>query len=63
MVERKGQVVAVTVPNVKAATLLPHMRKRILPASVVFTDEYPSYRQVTKDGYAHHRINHSEACT
>ncbi|HML01377.1 MAG TPA: IS1595 family transposase, partial [Acidimicrobiales bacterium] len=63
MVERKGhggRVVALTVDNVKATTLLPHMRKRILPASVVFTDEYQSYAQLSRNGYTHQRINHSE---
>ena len=60
MVERKGQVVALTVDNAKASTLLPHMRKRILPASIVYTDEYGSYAQVARNGYDHRRINHSE---
>jgi len=60
MVERNGKVVALTVPNVKADTLMPHIRKRILPASVVFTDEYGVYNQVGRNGYTHHRINHSE---
>ena len=60
MVERRGQVVALTVANAKAKTLLPHMHKRILPASTVYTDTYQSYRQVGRAGYVHQRINHSE---
>jgi transposase len=60
MVERQGKVVALTVPNAQASTLLPHMRKRILPASVVYTDEWGGYRQVGRNGYVHERINHSE---
>jgi transposase-like protein len=60
MVERKGKVVALTVENAQATTLLPHMRKRILPASVVYTDEWSGYRLVGRNGYTHRRINHSE---
>jgi len=33
MVERKGRVVAVTVPSVKRATLMAHITSRVLPAS------------------------------
>src|SRR5439155_19611526 len=33
MVERKGRVVAVTVPSVKRATLMAHIPSRVLPAS------------------------------
>jgi transposase-like protein len=60
MVERKGQVVALTVPNAQATTLLPHMRKRILPSSTVYTDEWSAYAQLGQSGYVHQRINHSE---
>ncbi len=60
MVERQGQVMAVTVPNVKRATLMPHVRKHVIPASVVYTDELRSYNDLTKQGFQHDRINHSE---
>jgi transposase len=60
MVERGGKVVALTVENAKATTLMPHMRKRVLPASTVYTDEWHSYAQLGKSGYRHRRINHSE---
>ncbi len=59
MVERKGRVVAVTVPNVKRATVMPHITGRVLPASVIFTDEYKIYNPLGRSGYFHDRINHS----
>ena len=40
MAERQGRVVAKAVPNAKAATLMPHVRKKVLPKSIVYTDEY-----------------------
>ncbi len=60
MVERKGRVVAVTVPNVKKATLMPHIERRVLPASTVYTDELKSYDGLEQKGYPHKRIQHSE---
>ena len=60
MAERGGKVVALTVENAKATTLLPHLQKRILPRSTVYTDEYPSYSNVARSGYQHHRIHHAE---
>jgi transposase len=60
IVERKGRVIARTVPDVKAETLCDTVREFVLPKSTVFTDEYPSYNTVSKGRrYTHHRINHS----
>lgn len=59
MVQRGGNVVARTVPNAKAATLLPHMVERVLPKTTIFTDELSSYNGVRRLGYAHRRCHHS----
>ena len=48
-----------TVPNVKRATVMPHITGRVLPASVIFTDEYKIYNPLGPSGYFHDRINHS----
>jgi transposase-like protein len=60
VVERGGRVMAVTVPNVKRATILPHLTKKVLPRETVYTDELASYDPLTKAGYQHRRVNHSE---
>ena len=60
MVERKDHVLAVTVPNVRKATLLPHVLRRVIPASTVYTDELKSYDGLAKQGYKHDRICHAE---
>lgn len=60
MVQRKGRVAAMTVENAKAATLLPNIQERILPASTVYTDEWKAYDQLGKRGYAHARIRHAQ---
>jgi transposase len=60
MVQRSGRVAAVAVRNVKAKTLMPHVRKRVLPSSVVYTDELRSYDGLKRRGYQHNRIHHAE---
>ena len=60
IVERRGRVIAVTVPNARRATLMPHVRRHVIPASTIYTDEFKSYNGLHRDGYKHQRINHSE---
>lgn len=60
MVQRKGRVAAMTVENAKAATLLPNVQERILPACTVYTDEWKSYNDLGKMGYDHQRIRHAQ---
>lgn len=60
MVQRRGRVVAMTVPNVARATVFPVITERILPASIVYTDEYPVYKTLGEKGYRHDRIRHAE---
>jgi transposase len=60
MAQRSGKVMAVTVPNAKGATLMPQVIERAIPASTIYTDEYRVYDRLTKLGFNHARINHSE---
>jgi transposase-like protein len=60
MVERQGRVVAVTVPNVRTATLMPKVIERVMPRSTVYTDELKSYVGMVRAGYFHRRIHHAE---
>jgi transposase len=60
MVQRSGRVAAVTDRNAKAKSLMPQLRKRVLPKSVVYTDELRSYDWLKRAGYHHRRIHHAE---
>jgi transposase len=60
MAQRQGRVVAKAVPNAKSATLMPHVRKKVLPESVVYTDEFTAYDRLKRDGYRHSRVHHAE---
>jgi len=58
-VERSGKVIAIAVPNVDEGTLLPRVKKYVMPASIIYTDEMGAYRSLKRSGYQHHRINHT----
>jgi transposase len=58
MVERKGRVRAMVVPDRKSATLQGAARQYVLPASMIFTDEYGLYRGIAKHFAGHKRIKH-----
>lgn len=61
MVERGGRVRATVVPDAKAATLMPHVRKYVLPSTTVFTDEWRSYDAVGQENdWTHRRVTHSQ---
>ena len=59
MVERRGRIVTQVVPNVKTATLLPIVQEKVLPRSIVYTDELASYNRLSKMGYRHKRVHHA----
>lgn len=60
MVERGGNVRAWHVEDVKSTTLLPKVLKNVEPGSVVYTDEYQSYRPLARNGYEHKTIRHND---
>lgn len=58
MVERKGRIKAVVVPDTKMKTLTPIIEESVQKGSNVHTDEYPSYNRLAQKGYNHSRILH-----
>src|SRR5271166_3928719 len=64
MVERggKGRVLAYVTPDAKAATLFPIIEEKILPNSIVYSDEYSTYDRLASpaNGYDHRRIKHAQ---
>jgi transposase-like protein len=48
MIERKGNVIARVVPNVKQETLEPIIKANVKERSTVSTDELLSYRSLGK---------------
>ena len=59
ILKRDDRVFTKVVADTKADTLMPIIRQRITPDSVVYTDSYRSYNALDVSGFHHHRINHS----
>src|ERR1043165_8039308 len=59
VLQRQGAVVAKVVSNRDQETLIPFLEERVLPATMVFTDEWKSYDQLESKGYTHNRVHHS----
>jgi transposase len=60
MVERRGRVRATVVPDRRRETLQGEIVRCVLPASTIFTDEWPAYHSLDRTYRSHHRIRHSE---
>jgi len=59
---RTGRVRAVVIPDgAKTTSVMPHVRERVLPATMIYTDESPIYNAVERidAGHTHRRIYHS----
>ena len=59
MIERGGDVMTRIVPDVKRATLEPHILAHVKLGSSVSTDELRSYAKLSRLGYKHSAVNHS----
>jgi len=55
---RGGLVWAQIVPDVQAQTLLPLLRRRVTPGSIVCSDTWKSYTGVAAKGYVHRLVAH-----
>ena len=60
LLKRGGKVFAVVIPDAKATTLLPIIKARIKPDSIVYTDSFAAYDALDVDGFRHLRINHTQ---
>ncbi|QEY27032.1 IS1595 family transposase [Neisseria zalophi] len=60
ILKRHGKVYTVVVENTKQSTLLPVIKRKIMPDSIVYTDCYKSYDVLDVSEFSHHRINHSQ---
>ena len=53
LLKRDGKVYTVAVPNTQTATLLPIIRERVKPDSIVYTDCYRSYNVLDVSEFSH----------
>ena len=61
MVEREGRVIAKVIPTPPtSSTLLPQIKSRVLPKTMIFTDEAKQYDALRFMGYRHERVHHAQ---
>jgi transposase len=60
IVERGGRVQATVVDIPWGSRLLAPIRTRVLPRTMIFTDEANHFRGLRSMGYEHRRVNHSQ---
>jgi transposase len=58
--ERKGKVYTQMIADVKEKTLIPIIRCKIRPDSIIYSDNFKSYNALDVSEFKHLRINHSE---
>ena len=61
ILKRGGRVYTLVAPNLRRDTLMPIIRDKVVPDSVVYTDSFNVYDVLDVSGFHHHRINHTEA--
>jgi len=60
LLKRNGKVYTVIISNAKSETLLPLIREKVCPDSIVYTDSFRGYNALDVSEFKHYRINHSE---
>lgn len=60
ILKRKDRVYTVIAKDTKQNTLMPIIKSKIKPDSIVYTDTYPSYNALDVSDFKHFRINHSK---
>ena len=60
ILKRNGRVYTVVADNAKSDTLMPVIKQKIMPDSIVYTDSLSSYDKLDVSGFIHYRINHSK---
>ena len=60
LLKRNGKVYAVMIPDAKTKTLMPIIREKVQPDSIVYSDYWRGYNALDVSEFKHYRINHSE---
>ena len=60
ILKRGGKVYAKMIPDARARSIMPIIKARIEPDSVVYSDAFGTYNVLDVSGFRHHRVNHRE---
>lgn len=59
LLKRNGRVYAAMIPDAKTKTLMPIIRDKVKPDSIVYSDCWRGYNALDVSEFKHYRINHS----
>ena len=60
LLKRNGKVYTAMIPNAKTRTLMPLIRQKVKPDSIVYSDCWRAYNALDVSEFKHYRINHSK---
>jgi len=60
LLKRGGKVYTKVIPDAKASTLMPIIREKVIPDSIVYSDCWRGYNVLDVSEFKHYRINHSK---
>jgi transposase len=60
ILKRGGRVYTKMIRDTSRVQLMPIIRAKIEPDSIVYSDSYPTYDNLDVAGFRHRRVNHSE---
>jgi transposase len=60
LLKRGGKVYTAIISNAKTETLLPIIKERIEPDSIVYTDTFKAYNALDVSAFHYQRINHAK---
>lgn len=60
ILKRSGKVYTIPIEDIRSATLMPIIRQKVVPDSIVYTDGLRSYNALDVSEFKHERIDHSK---
>ena len=58
--KRGGRVYTKIIPNARSKTLMPIIKRKVVPDSIVYSDGWKGYNALDVSDFKHFRINHSK---
>ncbi len=60
LLKRGGRVYTKIIPDARSKTLMPIIKRKVVPDSIVYSDSWKGYNALDVSDFKHFRINHSK---
>ena len=60
LLRRGGRVYTKIIPNARSKTLMPIIKRKVVPDSIIYSDGWKGYNVLDVSDFKHFRINHSK---